>query len=124
MSNPLTLRPTRKDANERFATQLSKPVGKITEKAWEEGIMCGDSNTWDKADRKAVGLTSSYWDPKDGRFYSVRTGHSTSQRAAIKLCPKTCKDSFEKPRNLTFDRYLFLTENRRMRKISNKFNVR
>ena len=79
------------------------------EKARQKGIMCGDSNTWDKADRKTVGLMFLSLGTEGRKIFLRKNGSVDLATCSYKDMSKHCKDSFEKPRNLTFDRYLFFT---------------
>ena len=79
------------------------------EKARQKGLMCGDTHTWAKADRKSVGLMFLSLGTEGRKIFLRKNGSVDISSCSYKDMHKACSDSFEKPRNLTFDRYLFFT---------------
>ena len=71
--------------------------------------MCGDTHTWVKADRKSVGLMFLSLGTEGRKIFLRKNDTVDIGTYFYKDMSKACSDSFEKPRNLTFDRYLFFT---------------
>ena len=68
-------------------------------------------NTWEKADRKAVGLMFLSLGLGGRNIFFWKNGSVDIGTCTYKDMSKIRKDSFEKPRNLTFDCYLLFTRN-------------
>ena len=78
-------------------------------KARAKGIMCGEM-TWDRAERKSVNLLFLSIGTEGRKiFLRKQSGTINMETCSFKDMVKGCKDSFEKVRNLTFDRYLLFT---------------
>ena len=70
--------------------------------------MCGEM-TWDRAERKSVNLLFLSIGTEGRKIFLRKQASINLETCSFKDMVKGCKDSFEKVRNLTFDRYLFFT---------------
>ena len=73
----------------------------------EVGIMCGD-RTWPLADRKTVSLLYLSIGIEGNRIFNCKNPHTMIDTLATVDFWKIVEEAFIRPRNITFDRHVFL----------------
>ena len=95
-----------RERNSRNAQQKMNWQNKC-QRLIEVGIMCGDK-PWPLADRKTVSLLYLSIEMEGRRILNCKDPHITIDILTTVVFWKIVEEAFIRPRNLTFDRHVFL----------------
>ena len=85
-------------------------------KLLDAGILCNEKVPWDLAERKAKSLLYLSLGTVGRQTFTNRNPYLDQDTCSYKDFIDACERTFKRMRNLTFDRYQFLTRNRRRRR--------